>query len=87
MSGLKAPDAATRWRCSQCGNLTRFDVVRTTRLKQYWHVDLSGEPAVDSEEVLADVLESVTCRWCGSGTAIEMVARPEPVGLDPGSPS
>ena len=41
------PTTDTRWRCSQCGNLTRFDVVRSSRVKEYVHLDLSGEPAVE----------------------------------------
>jgi hypothetical protein len=52
-------------------------VVRSARTREYWHLDLSGEPTVESSEVLADALESVTCRWCGSGAAIEVVARPD----------
>lgn len=76
MPGLPVPDENTRWRCAQCGNLTRFDVVRTVRLKQYWHVALSGEPEVAEETVLADTVESVTCRWCGSRSGLEIIARP-----------
>lgn len=78
MAGQQAPDDHSRWRCAQCGNLTRFDVVRTLRVRQYWHAELSGDAGVESEEVLADAIESVTCRWCGSGAAIEIVARPAP---------
>ncbi|MCU0283854.1 MAG: hypothetical protein MUD13_08140 [Candidatus Nanopelagicales bacterium] len=77
MPDLRRPDADSRWRCAQCGNLTRFDVVRRSRTREYWHLDLSGEPQVESSETLVDELESVTCRWCGSGAAIEVVARPD----------
>lgn len=77
MAGQQAPDDHSRWRCAQCGNLTRFDVVRSRRTREFWHLDLSGEPTVESTEVLVDDLESVTCRWCGSGAAIEVIARPE----------
>jgi len=38
------PTATTRWRCSRCGNLTRFDVTRSTRAREYVHLDLAGEP-------------------------------------------
>ena len=67
MSDLTVPDAGSRWRCAQCGNLTRFDVVRQARTREFWHLDLAGEPTVESVEVLSDALESVSCRWCGSG--------------------
>jgi hypothetical protein len=70
------PDDGTRWRCAQCGNLTRFDVVRTTRTKEYVHVGLSGEPRVEEREVLADTVEQVTCRWCRCVDAVEVVPRP-----------
>ncbi len=76
MPDVRLPDEASRWRCAQCGNLTRFDVVRRGRTREFWHVDLAGAPAVESVEVLDDTLESVSCRWCGSGAAIEVVARP-----------
>ncbi len=70
------PDALTRWRCSVCGNLTRFDVVRTTRSRDYVHVDLSGQPTVEEREVVAEAADQVSCRWCGSVDRIELVARP-----------
>lgn len=70
---LPGPD--TRWRCGQCGNLTRFDVVRTSRVREYWHLDLAGEPTVEETQVLAETVEEVRCRWCSSA-AVEVVARP-----------
>lgn len=72
-----APDETTRWRCSRCGNLTRFDVVRTTRANQYWHFDLGGSVTVEEEQALRDEIESVTCRWCGATDTVELVARVE----------
>ena len=66
----------TRWRCAACGNLTRFDVVRTRRLREFVHADLAGEPVVEESETLADVVEHVTCRWCGAVDAVELVPRP-----------
>ncbi|MGV1003476.1 MAG: hypothetical protein ACOYEV_01665 [Candidatus Nanopelagicales bacterium] len=76
MAALSAPDAHTRWRCAQCGNLTRFDVVRSARTSEYWHFDLSGEMHVESAATLGESIESVTCLWCGNGHAVELVARP-----------
>lgn len=77
MPDLPLPDDHQRWRCAQCGNLTRFDVVRRSRTREFWHVELSGKPTVESSEPLEQAVESVSCRWCGSGSAIEIVLRPE----------
>ncbi|MBI1377638.1 MAG: hypothetical protein GC157_09190 [Frankiales bacterium] len=75
------PDARSRWRCSRCGNLTRFDVVRSSRVREFWHLDLGGEAAVEETEVVSEAVESVSCRWCGAdGDAVEVVPRPEAGG-------
>lgn len=71
------PDDATRWRCSRCGNLTRFDVVRTSKVREFWHLDLSGRPVVEETETMSEVVESVACRWCGDGSVVELVPRPD----------
>jgi hypothetical protein len=81
------PDERSRWRCAHCGNLTRFDVTRTTRVREYWHLAMSGEPGIDEREVLAETVEQVVCRWCGASDRVELVARPEfggPAGEGPG---
>jgi hypothetical protein len=70
------PTATTRWRCTLCGNLTRFDVTRTTRAREYVHLDLAGDASVEEREVLADTVEHVTCRWCNAVDQIELVDRP-----------
>ena len=79
-AGATLPDARHRWRCGACGNLTRFDVVRTATTREYWHVDLAGEPRVEDTEMAAQSVESVTCRWCGRSDAIEIVERPHAGG-------
>ena len=71
------PTATTRWRCARCGNLTRFDVTRSTRAREYVHLDLAGEPVVEEREVLADTIETVRCRWCDAANSVELVPRPE----------
>ena len=71
------PDAAHRWRCSGCGNLTRFDVTRTRRTHEFWHFDLGGEYRVEETTVQDETVEAVTCRWCGRADAIEVVSRHE----------
>ena len=70
------PDAATRWRCTQCGNLTRFDVTRTLRSEEYLHVDLAGDAVVEERKVLAETVEQVRCRWCNGVNSVELVPRP-----------
>ena len=72
---ISAPDSSTRWRCARCGNLTRFDVVRSTRSTQYWHFDLAGEVSVEDESVVDDQIQSVACRWCGAADSVELIAR------------
>ncbi len=78
------PTNDTRWRCAACGNLTRFDVVRTLRLREYVHADLTGETAVEESETLGETVEHVTCRWCGAVDQVELVPRP---GADAASPA
>jgi uncharacterized protein CbrC (UPF0167 family) len=68
------PHVATRYHCTVCGNLTRFDVVTTRRTRSFHHYTLAGELAVEDVEVLDEVVEHVSCRWCSaSGTAIEAI--------------
>lgn len=62
-----------RYRCGACGNLTRFDVLTTERVRRFWHLDLSGSGVPEQVEPLEVTIESVTCRWCGSSDAIEIV--------------
>ena len=71
------PDEATRWRCARCGNLTRFDVVRTSRVREFWHLDLSGTARVEETAPVSETVESVSCRRCGEGSVRERVARRE----------
>jgi hypothetical protein len=70
------PGPDSRWRCTLCGNLTRFDVTRTTRAQEYVHVDLSGRQVVEDRELLDDTVERVVCRWCRAVDAVEVVPRP-----------
>jgi hypothetical protein len=74
-AGPRVPAEGERWRCAGCGNLTRFDVTRTRRTTEYWHFDLAGEHRVEEETVLSEVVETVSCRWCGRADAIEVVDR------------
>ena len=64
---------AGRYRCTACGNLTRFDVTATRRTRAYHHYTVGGDLQVESEEVLDERVEEVACRWCGHGRAVEVV--------------
>ncbi|HEY9556361.1 MAG TPA: hypothetical protein VIR58_06485 [Acidimicrobiales bacterium] len=63
-----------RYRCSACGNLTRFDVTTTRRVRSFHHYTVGGELTVEDAEVLDEQVEEVLCRWCGTGTAVEELA-------------
>lgn len=76
---VPVPTESTRWRCTLCGNLTRFDVTRTTRAREFWHLDLSGDEQVEERQVLADGIEHVTCRWCNGVDSVELIDRPAAV--------
>ena len=76
---VPAPTETTRWRCALCGNLTRFDVQRSVRAREYVHVSLAGDPVVEERQVLAETVEQVTCRWCGRADSVEVVPRPRPL--------
>jgi DNA-directed RNA polymerase subunit RPC12/RpoP len=62
-----------RYRCSACGNLTRFDVVETTTVRAFHHYTVGGELQVEEPELLTRHVDSVSCRWCGHGRAVEVV--------------
>ena len=74
--GVPATTAASRWRCTLCGNLTRFDVTRSSKVIEYVHLDLAGTPDVEEREVVSETIESVRCRWCDAVDQIELVDRP-----------
>lgn len=73
---VPAPTAETRWRCTLCGNLTRFDVTRSSKVVEYVHLDLAGQPDVEERRVLSETLDSVRCRWCDAVDQVELVDRP-----------
>lgn len=63
-----------RYRCSACGNLTRFTVVSTVRTRAFHHFSVGGDLTVEDQEVLDETIEEVSCRWCGNGNAVEAMA-------------
>jgi hypothetical protein len=60
--------------------LTRFDVTITRRTRAFHHYTVGGELTVESEQVLSEEVEDVSCRWCGSGRAVEEL-RPSESGV------
>lgn len=74
--------ALTRYRCEACGNLTRFDVTVTRRLRAFYHYSLGGELDVEDPEILDETVEDVACRWCGNGGRVVE----EPAAADPVTP-
>lgn len=63
----------TRYRCSACGNQTRFDVVMSRRTRAFHHFTVAGELQVEDEVVLQESVDDVTCRWCGTGASISVI--------------
>ncbi len=66
-----------KYRCTACGNLTRFDVVETTTVRSFHHYTVGGELTIEEPEVISRVVESVSCRWCGHGRGVEVIAEDE----------
>lgn len=66
-----------RYRCAACGNVTRFDVTVTQRTRAFHHFTVGGDLTVEDEAVLSEQVEDVSCRWCGSGQAVEIAPLPE----------
>lgn len=64
----------TRYRCTACGNLTRFDVTATRRTRQFHHYTVGGELTIEGTEVLEELVEEVSCRWCASPRGVEPIA-------------
>jgi hypothetical protein len=62
-----SPATTARYRCTHCGNLTRFDVTVTRRSRSYHHYTVGGDLEIEETEVLSEDIEAVECRWCGTG--------------------
>ena len=65
--------SSARYRCTSCGNLTRFDVTSSRRTRSYHHYTVGGELSVEHEQVLEEQIESVECRWCGAAGNVEVI--------------
>ena len=62
-----------RYRCSACGNRTRFDVTTSRRTRAFHHFTIGGELTVEDEQVLGEEVEDISCRWCGTGRSVEVL--------------
>lgn len=78
---MAEPTASQRWRCASCGNLTRFDITRSSRVVEFVHLDLAGRAKVEETQVLCDAIERVRCRWCDRDDSIEIVERLDATGV------
>jgi|SRR5690554_503305 hypothetical protein len=67
------PNQIPRYRCTACGNLTRFEVTTTRRTRAFHHYTIGGELTVEEPEVLHEEVESVVCRWCGTGASVVQI--------------
>jgi hypothetical protein len=65
--------SSARYRCTSCGNLTRFDVTSSRRTRAYHHYTVGGELSVEDEQVLEETIESIECRWCGAAGIVEAI--------------
>jgi len=65
--------SSARYRCTSCGNLTRFDVTSTRRTTAFHHYTVGGALSVEDEHVLDDRIESVECRWCGPAGRVDVL--------------
>ncbi len=59
------------YRCSLCGNRTRFDVYERIRRRRFAHFTLGGEVEYEEEAILDCEVERVVCRWCDRSDGIE----------------
>ena len=73
LGGVTDARLPARYRCTACGNLTRFDVTVTRTERSFYHYSIGGELHVDEREVVVETVDAVSCRWCGHGRCIEPV--------------
>jgi hypothetical protein len=73
---------STRYRCTACGNLTRFDVTTSRRTRAFHHFTVGGTLSIEDTEVLAESVDEVLCRWCGTGANVVEISEAEANELD-----
>lgn len=62
-----------RYRCTTCGNLTRFEVTATRRTRAFHHYTVGGELTVERSDLLDERVEAVECTWCGPSGEVEAI--------------
>jgi len=85
--GYRVAVDVARYRCTACGNLTRFDVTTTRTTKAFHHYTVGGELEVELEEVQSETVDSVVCRWCGHGRDVVVVTGGSDTGISPADPA
>jgi hypothetical protein len=60
-----------RYRCGTCGNLTRFEVVMTRRVREIHHIGVDGTPVAHRPQIVAEAVEQVICGWCEQHDRVE----------------
>lgn len=78
--------STSRYRCTACGNLTRFDVTTSRRTRAYHHYSVGGDLQIEDLEVLSETIEDVACRWCGTGGSVIELS-PEDAAAIAGDPA
>ncbi len=53
--------------------MTRFDVTVSKQTKSFYHFSIGGDLRIESEEVLQETVDEVSCRWCGHSKSIEVI--------------
>jgi hypothetical protein len=76
--GVSGEPQPARYRCTLCGNLTRFDVIERKRSRAFYHFTIGGLLTVEEEEVLEREVEEVRCRWCNTSANVEEVPAARP---------
>ena len=51
----------------------RFDVTSTRRTRAFHHFSVGGELSIEDAELLSEVIEEVSCRWCSSTKSVEVI--------------
>jgi hypothetical protein len=76
----------SRYRCTSCGNLTRFDVTVTRRSRAFHHYTVGGDLTIEDDQVLDERVEQVECRWCGPAGGVETHPVDDGSAAAPGPP-
>jgi hypothetical protein len=61
-----------RYRCTNCGNVTRFDVTSVVRSRCFYHYSVAGDLEIEEPEEISRVVEEVSCRWCATPKFVEI---------------